>query len=390
MVIPCGRHQRRLRLDILNSQAKKVTGLKNLTLHIVNTIPWSNLNRDDTGTPKRAVIGGALRGMLSSQSIKRAARTDYELRSCDKSVRSANLARMIAARAEVINPAIEEKAALRDSKKLVSALVKNQGAKETTESGAGEKEQGISSWLSAEEIETAAAAVANGVIAVSAAGTEKPVTFVQPGKSGSLSIAAFGRMFASAPEANTQAALAVSPAIAVHKTIIETDYFSTVDDDPEATHAGASFLGLASYTSGVFYRSITIDRAELRRNWTGFDADSAREQLSLMVHSLVYCLPSGKKNATAPYVQPLLVLAEEQAHRVAYDFETPVQADDEGGYGRNAILSLIDQINSARTFDAANFGQSSVAGISEVIDRVPMEQLNLDQLVSNTVDWILA
>ena len=46
-----------------------------LQLHILTFYPPSNLNRDDTGRPKTAVIGGTTRLRVSSQSLKRAWRT---------------------------------------------------------------------------------------------------------------------------------------------------------------------------------------------------------------------------------------------------------------------------------------------------------------------------
>lgn len=356
--------------------------MRNLTLHIVNTIPWSNLNRDDTGTPKRAMIGGVLRGMLSSQSIKRAARSDYEIRSLDTSIRSTNLAGIVSSRALEINADLDPKAALAAAKKVVSALVKNAGGEEKEG-----KESSTSSWLSAEEIETAAAAVA-------AAGTpgapEESGSFVVDGVTGSLSIAAFGRMFAAAPSANTAAAIAVSPAMSVHKAVIETDYFSTMDEDPNATHKGASFLGVASYTSGVFYRTVTIDREQLKRSWTGIDSDAARAQLALMVEALIYKLPSGKKNATAPYVAPLAVLAEEQSHRLAYDFETPVLPGNDGGYSEPAITRLAEQRAAALEFDKGNFGISLIAGTAAGLDRFSAETTGVEGLTEAVVDWILA
>lgn len=376
--------------------------MNNLTLHIVNTIPWSNLNRDDSGTPKRAVIGGVLRGMLSSQSIKRAARTDYEVRSLDQSVRSTNLAALVSDRAREINPQIDPKTALRDAKKLVSGLVKSSsGDAAPAEGDDTAKESGISSWLSLEEIETAAAAVASGAVTVrkeptpaqknkNEEGTEVPIDFVEPGITGSLSIAAFGRMFASAPHANTAAAVAVSPAMSVHRAVIETDYFSTVDDSPSAAQGkGASFLGVASYTSGVFYRTVTIDRNQLKSNWTGLNSDSAREQLELMIHALIYKLPSGKKNATAPYVAPLAVLAEEQAYRLAYDFETPVLPGEDGGYASATVKRLADQREAALSFDGGNFGTARVAGTVDGLEAFKAEQTDVDGLVGSIVDWIL-
>src|ERR1700760_3060608 len=46
-----------------------------LQLHILTFFPPANLNRDDTGRPKTAVVGGATRLRLSSQALKRAWRT---------------------------------------------------------------------------------------------------------------------------------------------------------------------------------------------------------------------------------------------------------------------------------------------------------------------------
>ena len=52
-----------------------------LTLHIIASVPYSNLNRDDTGTPKHVRRGGYLAALLSSQSIKKGIRTKYEANS---------------------------------------------------------------------------------------------------------------------------------------------------------------------------------------------------------------------------------------------------------------------------------------------------------------------
>jgi CRISPR system Cascade subunit CasC len=46
-----------------------------IQLHILTSYPPSNLNRDDTGRPKTAVVGDSVRLRISSQSLKRAWRT---------------------------------------------------------------------------------------------------------------------------------------------------------------------------------------------------------------------------------------------------------------------------------------------------------------------------
>lgn len=40
-------------------------------IHVLQTIPSSNINRDDTGAPKTAVYGGTTRSRVSSQSWKK-------------------------------------------------------------------------------------------------------------------------------------------------------------------------------------------------------------------------------------------------------------------------------------------------------------------------------
>ncbi len=49
-----------------------------IDFHILQTVPPSNLNRDDTGSPKSAVYGGVRRSRVSSQAWKRATRTAFE------------------------------------------------------------------------------------------------------------------------------------------------------------------------------------------------------------------------------------------------------------------------------------------------------------------------
>ena len=46
-------------------------------LHVIQTVPPSCINRDDTGSPKTAVYGGATRARVSSQAWKREMRKDF-------------------------------------------------------------------------------------------------------------------------------------------------------------------------------------------------------------------------------------------------------------------------------------------------------------------------
>ena len=46
-------------------------------LHVLQTVPPSCVNRDDTGSPKTAVYGGVRRARVSSQAWKHAMRTMF-------------------------------------------------------------------------------------------------------------------------------------------------------------------------------------------------------------------------------------------------------------------------------------------------------------------------
>ena len=68
-----------------------------LDIHAIQTLPPSNVNRDDTGSPKTAVYGGVNRARVSSQSWKRAMRQYFLNESAeDLGVRSLNVIHYVA------------------------------------------------------------------------------------------------------------------------------------------------------------------------------------------------------------------------------------------------------------------------------------------------------
>ena len=362
-----------------------------LTLHIIASVPYSNLNRDDTGTPKHVHRGGYLAALLSSQSIKKGIRTKYEANSLVTSVRSGKLEADVVDRALAINPDADKEQLEEKAKVLIGTLTKNpdQG-KKTGKSSQGKnaeksgKESDRSIWLSSEELGTAATRILR----------DTNDDFLKDYKTGSLAIASFGRMFAAAPQKGTEAALSVSPAVTTHAVAIATDYFSTIDDIKEANRdTGATYLGVAQYTTGVFYRTVTIDKQQLRKSWTGFDSPDSDESLRLLVDAIIYGLPRGKQHSTAPFVQPALVLAEEQRYRSAYDFEAPVQPDRKkgGGYLKPTLEELDRQYTAARAFDRGNFdGVEFVAGTAAEVQNLfkDAEHGSKDELIDAVVAWI--
>ncbi|MGV9189155.1 type I-E CRISPR-associated protein Cas7/Cse4/CasC [Arcanobacterium canis] len=348
---------------------------RHLTFHVVNNTPHSNLNRDDSGTPKRVLLGGALRALHSSQSIKRGIRLKYEQASLDTSVRSGMLVD------EVVRVALQLAPTTSDEDRLKKAAVKIIGS--LTKDGETKGESARSAWMSMEEITAAAQAIIDG---------QEDAEFIQDARTGSLAIAAFGRMFANEPRKNTEAALAVSPGVTTHATTIESDYFSTVDDIREREgDSGATFLGVARYVNGTFYRTVTIDKVQLRESWSGFAREDSIQNLRELIRAVVYGAPRGKENSTAPYTLPSLIIAEEQRYRTAYSFETPVRASREGGYEQPTIQELDRQFVQARSFDKANFGPLElVAGTAGLQDDQfgGARRVDLDGLIEEVVNWV--
>ena len=82
-------------------------------------------------------------------------------------------------------------------------------------------------------------------------------------------IAMFGRMLANNPKFNREAAVQVAHAITTHRAMAEDDYYTAVDDlksRDEAEDAGAGFIGVQEFGSGVFYLYVCVDRDLLLRN----------------------------------------------------------------------------------------------------------------------------
>jgi CRISPR system Cascade subunit CasC len=386
---------------------------------MLNALPWHNMNRDAHGRPKRLRQGGVERAMLSSQSLKRAARVAYEdVIIADKSFRSSKYGvEEVLARVTVLAAANNLEVDLTKLRKAIEPvilhLVASKPAKEAkairsaadidTDAPAANDDEGSAAtnvWLSGDELDTIARAALDTDLSkwVKAESGSVKVTAAHPlgldHQVGSLAIAAFGRMFANAGDRQTEAAIAVSPATTTHQIVIETDYFTTVDDLQERYNptggAGASHIGIANFTSGVYYRCVTIDREQLRRSWSGAGTHDADDRLRALVRSIIYALPAGEKNSAPAQTKPLVVLLEEQSYRAAYEFDTPVRPDQEagGGYKAPSVTRLAAERRAAVRFDPAVFGPAMVAGTAENLDQFEVDVVAGGDVVEHIIKWL--
>ena len=81
-------------------------------IHVIQNLPPSCVNRDDSGSPKSAVYGGVRRLRVSSQSWKRAARLYFNdlLDASDVGVRTKRVVELLASRIAEEAPDLTENA----------------------------------------------------------------------------------------------------------------------------------------------------------------------------------------------------------------------------------------------------------------------------------------
>ena len=180
-----------------------------LEIHALQTVPPSNMNRDDAGTPKTALYGGVTRARVSSQSWKRAIRSDFneQLDPTDVGTRSRTIV------AEIANVITDRRRDLADqATPLAVAAMEAAGFKKPVppkrkNSEEGSPETGYLVFLSQRQIESladAAIGVADEADPLKAMRAAKVKDLVDADHS--VDIALFGRMVADSADLNVDAA----------------------------------------------------------------------------------------------------------------------------------------------------------------------------------------
>ena len=238
-----------------------------LQLHLLTAYGPSNLNRDDTGRPKSVVFGGVPRLRISSQSLKRAWRTsDVFAARLDGHLadRTQRLGKDILDR--LTEGGMEEAQALEVARNIAGAFGKLKGQGDSQPAFIEQL-----AFVSPEERDRAFA-LADQALAQVRAGetvTEPQADDLLQRADTAADIAMFGRMLADSPKFNREAAVQVAHAMTTHRANAEDDYYTAVDDlksRDEPDDAGAGFVGVQEFGSGVFYLYICVDRGLLLRN----------------------------------------------------------------------------------------------------------------------------
>ena len=330
-----------------------------IQIHILQNYAPSNLNRDDSGSPKSAMFGGFQRGRISSQSIKRSIRKSsvFEEAFTENGLlgdRTRRLPLLISDALEEMNVSEEARKAIvsrsseigQESTKREKAIVDPEKA-ETRQLifvGKGEarliakklfakyEEVGDKKWekLKIDEI-------------TKELGASLPI---------SVDIAMFGRMTTSAAFEDVQAAVQVAHALSTNRLVTEYDYFTAVDDLKPATEdSGAGMIGDVEFNSSTYYKYFNIHLEQLVENLGG-DTEIARKAVTAMIEAASVAQPSGKQNSFAAQNLPDFVMVEVGDKNIpvsyANAFLAPVN-NFNGSFMHNSIASLDEYAAQLRT-----------------------------------------
>ena len=285
--------------------------------HILQTVPPSCINRDDTGSPKTAVYGGVTRARVSSQAWKHAMRAAFaENARLDVGKRTKKAADLVKEQILVLAPDA-------DADKLAKKALENAGIKFDEKSKSDDKVTKALFFMSSAQ----AKALAELAVAGS---TNKKEYQKALGAAPSMDMALFGRMVADDPSLNYDAAAQVAHSISTHAVQNEYDYFTAVDDCQAEDNAGAGHLGTVEYNSSTLYRYATVNVMELAGQ---LGAAQAAETVRAFGEAFLFSMPTGKQNTFANRTLPdavYVTLREDQPVNLCGAFERAVPRSAQG------------------------------------------------------------
>jgi len=314
-----------------------------IDVHILQTVPPSCVNRDDTGSPKSAIYGGAVRARVSSQAWKKAVRDMFRssYADMDMGVRTKRIKAMV----------IDELAKLGfsgDAENAAKTVLLATGLEEKSINAGKDAPLFFMSQAQANEL---------AKLIMEDANPDKKSAQKAINSSPGIDVALFGRMVADQANLNIDASCQVAHAISTHKVLNEYDYFTAVDDlpDEDKTDAGAAMIGTVEYNSSTLYRYATVAAHELCCQ-LGNKSMAARA-VRVFIDAFARSMPTGKINTFANRTLPdalYVAIRGNQPLNLAGAFERPIMANVSGnvsgydsGYVEPSAMALVKSANEA-------------------------------------------
>lgn len=325
-----------------------------LEIHMIHSVPTSNINRGEDGDVKTSTFGGTTRHRVSSQCWKRAIRQNIQKWCQENSHQVAKLTKKIE---DVLKTKTTNHSRLN---KVLKAIKFDADAL---------------MFLSEYEVDKIAEFV-NTTSSEDDKIIEKDLKEIlkEAKKKISLDVALFGRLFAANQDLNIYGAVKVSHAISTHSISLEDDYFTAVDDFE--TLGNASHIGHNSYLSSTLYRYVAIDIDKLKENLPGTDI---KEFIPVVLEKIYTSFPTGKENSFAAYTLPEyvnVILKNGQPYQHVNAFESAIQADDSG-----YIKPSIEEYIKHKTEKSSEFD-------TIILDNDTVNTPSIKQIITNVVSSI--
>ena len=344
-----------------------------LDIHAIQTVPPSNINRDDTGSPKTAQYGGVTRARVSSQSWKRAIRKYFYDKGDTQNIgiRSCDIVKYIAKKIVDKDNSISVEDAITLVEKTLNA------AKLST------KDQKLKAlfFISNNQADKFAQACLDKK-------TDKTELQEILKTDTSIDIALFGRMLADDPSLNEDASSQVAHAISTHAIESEFDFYTAVDDLAPEDNAGAGMLGTLEYDSSTLYRYANIALHDFYRQLG--DKEEVIAAVKLFVEAFVKSMPTGKINSFANQTLPQAVVVSLRSDRpinLVSAFEEPVKS--ENGYVDKSIQKLFaEYVKYEKILDKPIFTDYLLLDDTLEVKSIGKSTQNLDELLSDLKESI--
>ncbi|ALJ18533.1 type I-E CRISPR-associated protein Cas7/Cse4/CasC [Microbacterium sp. No. 7] len=358
-------------------------------INILQTVPPSNLNRDDTGSPKSAVYGGTRRARVSSQAWKRPTRLLFNsvLDGSQLGVRTKRVVELLGERILTRSPEISaERAQELAGLAFTAAGIKLSAPRRSTPESPLPDESGYLLFLSSRQLDQ----VADMCIEADRAddpkaqlkgdGVKKALT-----EGNSIDLALFGRMVADSSDLNVDAACQVAHAISVHPVDNEFDYFTAVDDHKNADSeedAGAGMIGTVEFNASTLYRYATVDVDALQRNLG--DAKAAVRAVEAFVRAFTTSMPTGKQNTFANRTLPnavVISIRNTQPVNLAGAFEEAITEQPRLRLASERLADEAQQIDAAYGTTPVSTWVVRTGAATEALDALG-ERVSLDDAVT--------
>lgn len=389
-----------------------------IEVHILQNHAPSNLNRDDTGSPKEAVFGGYKRARISSQCIKRSIRRSSiftEQLSGLLATRTRSLPELV--RAQLLSAGLSAELAEVGARK--ASGFGTEAGEEQKPNASGHYRTAQTMFLTEADIQSVCEVIEKAAREAGDAAKFEKVSGKDLQKQAedkgfrpvSVDVVLFGRMVTSEAFLDVEASCQFAHAISTHKVDHEFDYFTAVDDlEREAgdeAGAGADMIGDVEFNSACYYKYFNVHVDGLVDNLTGKafkqqvnpeDERSARETAAKAIWALIEAAcrvtPTGKQNSFAAHQCPSLVWVEIRDKNLpvsyANAFCTPVNPRAKDGLETESAKALKNECETltkmyglearkrlllTKSSDIEILGVKSSASLQALLEEVKAEVL---------------